>query len=321
MGSGAYSMVEKIAFLFPGQGSQSIGMGQSMAAKSQRAAQLIKSADDILGFSLSKIMFEGPEEELKKTAVTQPALFVASAAALEWLRENGIQPSLAAGHSLGEYSALYCAGVLNFEDALKLVYARGSAMNEAALNQPGVMAAILGLPFDIVNSVCAEASGDGSVCSLANFNAESQIVISGNAEAVQKATQLAKAAGALKVVPLNVSGAFHSILMSPAALRMRSVLQSVSFSNASIPVVTNVDALPTREAADFKEKLILQIDHSVLWHSSVVKLTELGATVFIEVGAGRVLSTLARKWDKTKTILSTEEPDTVENHKRRFSCV
>lgn len=311
-------MVGKICFLFPGQGSQSIGMGKMAFEKSAGAHKLFENADQILGFSLSDVMFNGPEEKLKDTSITQPALFLASAAALELLNERGIKATHAAGHSLGEYSALYAAGVIGFEDALYLVRERGLAMTSAALANPGTMAAIIGLEASKVDEVCRTASSDGLVCSPANFNSESQIVISGSTAAVLKAMDLATAEGAAKVVQLNVSGAFHSALMTSAAIKMKGLLEKTKFHDATFPVITNVDVKPTTSANEFKEKLFLQIDHPVRWHESMKKMLELEAESFIEVGSGRVLSTIIKKLDRKKIVLCTDEFESIE---RSFACV
>jgi len=301
----------KIAFLFPGQGSQAIGMGKAAASASPEARQIAERADAVLGFDLSKIMFEGPDDRLKDTAITQPALYVASAMALEQLRERGLKADWTAGHSLGEYSALYAAGAIDFETGLKLVKERGRIMSEAGKARPGAMAAIIGLDAEKLEAVCREASASG-VCAPANYNSESQIVISGEAAAVAKAMELATAAGAAKVVQLNVSGAFHSPLMSDAAAQMNVCLDAASFRDASVPVLTNVDAAPTTAAGDFKKKLFQQIDHPVRWHESMKGLNELGAEAFIEVGSGRVLSTMAKKLDRKKTVAATDDAEGIE---------
>lgn len=301
----------KIAFLFPGQGSQAIGMGKAAADSSAQARQLAQRADGVLGFELSKTMFEGPEDRLKDTAVTQPALYVASAMALEQLKTRGLKATWTAGHSLGEYSALYAAGALDFETGLNLVKERGRIMSEAGKEKPGAMAAVIGLDAEKLEAVCREAASLG-VCAPANYNSESQIVISGEAAAVAKAMELATAAGAAKVVPLNVSGAFHSPLMSEAAARMKVFLDAATFRDASIPVLTNVDAAPTTASADFKKKLFQQIDHPVRWHESMKRLNELGADAFIEVGSGRVLSTMAKKLDRKKSVAATDDMEGVD---------
>ncbi len=308
-------MVTQAAFLFPGQGSQYVGMGKAAAEASAAAKQRSQEADQWLGFSLSQIMFEGPEEKLRDTAITQPALFVASALALERLREKSIAPWCVAGHSLGEYSALYAAGVLSFSDALMLVQARGRAMQAAAEKNLGTMAAIIGLNATQVTDICRAASGPESVCAPANFNSESQIVISGGFAAVNRAVEAAKAAGAAKAIQLNVSGAFHSPLMSPAVEAMRPVIMAANFQDASVPVYTNVDAEPTRSGAEFKRKLIEQIDHPVRWHDTLRRLILDGAQTFIEVGSGKVLGTMAKKLDRSKTVLWTDEFDGIEKLK------
>lgn len=300
-------MVGKIAYLFPGQGSQYLGMGKSESQSSSSAKQYLERADDILKFGLSKIMFEGPEEKLKETDITQPAMFLVSAMSLELLKEKGIKPSWVAGHSLGEYSALYSAGVLNFEQTLRLVYERGKAMKEAVLLSPGIMAAVIGLDLFKINEICEIVTQSVGVCSTANFNSPSQVVISGTSQAILKATALLMEAGAAKVMPLHVGGGFHSSLMSPAAQMMKIVLEQTHFSSPNVPVITNVDAKSTTNPEDFREKLIQQIDHSVLWHPSLVKLLELGADTFVEVGAGKVLSVLAKKLDPQKVVLWTDD--------------
>ncbi len=293
-------------------------MAKAAFDKSASVRQLFEQADKIMGFSITSIMFEGPEDKLKDTAITQPALFLASAAGLELLKEKGIQASFGAGHSLGEYSALYAAGVVSFEDALFLVRQRGLLMSEAGIQAPGTMAAIIGLDAAKIEEVCRNASSEGHVCAPANFNSESQIVISGTIAAVQKAMELATAAGAAKVVQLNVSGAFHSPLMGPAAQKMKEILATKTFFNATYPVLTNVDAQSTTNADEFKQKLVKQIDHPVRWHESMKKVLELGAESFIEVGSGRVLSTMIKKLDRKKTVLCTDDFESIE---RSLQCV
>lgn len=269
-------------------------------------------ADAIVGFALSQIMLEGPEDKLRDTAVTQPALFVTSVVACDKLTEKGIVASFVAGHSLGEYSALYAAGVLTFEDALKLVVARGKAMQEAAQASQGTMAAILGLKSDAIKKICSDVSAAGDVCAAANFNSDVQTVISGSINGVNKAMELAKAAGAAKTVPLSVSGAFHSPLMKPAAEKLKLAIDKTPFANARIPVITNVDAKPTTAAEDFKRKLVEQIDHSVLWDDSLRALLSNGAEAFIEVGAGKVLSSMIKRLDRSKTAVYTDDFETLE---------
>lgn len=286
-------------------------MGKAAAEASLEAKQLAASADQILGFGLSKLMFEGPEDQLRETSVTQPALFVASAMALETLKKRGLRPTWTAGHSLGEYSALYAAGAIDFETGVKLVKERGRLMSETGKEKPGAMAAVIGLETAKLEAVCKEASAAG-VCAPANYNSDSQIVISGESAAVAKAMELATAAGAMKVVQLNVSGAFHSPLMSAAAGRMKIFLDGATVRDASVPVVTNVDAVATTGAADFKKKLFQQIDHPVRWNESMKRLIELGAEAFIEVGSGRVLSTMTKKLDRKKISVATDDADAID---------
>jgi [acyl-carrier-protein] S-malonyltransferase len=269
-------------------------------------------ADAIVGFGLTQLMLEGPEDKLRDTAVTQPALFVTSAVACDKLAEKGIQPSFVAGHSLGEYSALYAAGVLTFDDALRLVVARGRAMQEAAAASQGTMAAILGLKADQIKQICNDVTAGGDVCAAANFNSDVQTVISGSVSGVNKAMELAKAAGAAKTVPLSVSGAFHSPLMKPAAEKLKLVIDKTPFADAKVPVITNVDAKATTSAADFKRKLVEQIDHSVLWDDSLRVLLGAGAEAFIEVGAGKVLSSMIKRLDRSKTAVYTDDFETLE---------
>ncbi len=287
-------------------------MGKVAFERSSAAKKLFEQADEILGFGLSQIMFEGPEEKLRDTAVTQPALFLASAAALELLKEKSIQPSIVAGHSLGEYSALYAANVLSFEQGLKLVQERGRAMNAAAAAHPGSMAAIIGLTASQVEDICESSSDASAVCAPANFNTESQIVVSGDASAVTKAMAQATAQGAPKVIALNVSGAFHSALMSPAANAMSKVIEATIFKDTQIPVVTNVDAQKTFQGAEFKKKLVSQIDHAVRWHESMLTILKENVEMYIEVGAGRVLSTMAKKLDRKKTVLATDDMASID---------
>lgn len=305
-------MVNKISYLFPGQGSQIIGMGRSYAEKSKTAMELFQKADRILGFSLSDIMWNGPEEKLKQTEFAQPALYTASAAGLELLKERGLQPFRLAGHSLGEYSALYAGGVFSFEEGLQLVYERGKAMSEAGKKNPGTMAAIIGFPIETLEYICKEVSNSNSYCGPANYNSDSQVVISGHIESVKLAMEKCTSAGAAKTIQLNVAGAFHSPLMNWATQVMSSKISQLSFNDAKVPVVTNVDSKDTLLGNDFKSKLIKQIENAVLWDPTLKKLNELGTEIFIEVGPGRVLSTMAKKLDRKKTVLCTDEWDALD---------
>lgn len=280
----------KLAFVFPGQGSQSVGMGQGFAEK------LLKEASLVLGFDLLKICFEGPEDELKKTHISQPAILTVSIAALELLKSKGVKADVVAGHSLGEYSALVAAGSISFSDAVKLVHLRGQFMQDAIPLGVGAMAAVLNLPYEKVLECCKTAQSKG-VVELANFNSPDQIVISGVKEAVEEASRLCKEAGAKRVIPLAVSAPFHSSLMKPAAEKLKIELDKVSFKNADISVVANVNAETEISADQIKDNLYKQVVGSVLWVDSVKKMISMGVTTFIEVGPGKVLSGLIKKID------------------------
>jgi [acyl-carrier-protein] S-malonyltransferase len=299
-------MTRKIAYLFPGQGSQAVGMGRDAAQLNPAAAQLFANADAQLGYGIQAICFDGPEDELKKTENTQPALFVSSAATLEVLRANGIQPSAVAGHSLGEYTALYAAGVFDFATGLRLVRTRGLAFAEAGSHRPGAMAAIIGLTIDQVKSACAAASVDGKVVVPANLNEPTQCVISGDPAAVEAACEACKAAGAKRALPLPVSGAFHSPLVAPAAETMRAALSAAQLAAPSTLFVNNVDAQLLTEAEAIRDSLVRQVTGSVRWVELVERLAETGVTDFVEVGSGKVLGGLVRRIRKEAVCHSTE---------------
>ena len=285
----------KIAYIFPGQGSQSVGMGQNLCSHSEAARTLFEQADEYLGEKISTLCFYGPEDALKQTVHTQPALYVTSAAALAVLRERGVpSPEAVAGHSVGEYAALYAAGAFDFETGLRLVSRRAQEMHRAALTQPGAMAAVLGLSAEQVVAVCAEAQSAGPV-SAANFNGGGQVVISGSAAGVAKASELAKAAGAKRVLPLNVSGAFHSALMAPAVEAMEYALRDAAIHTASIPIVANLTADYETTPDEIRTNLAAQIDHPVRWEETILRLVSDGFDEFVEVGSGTVLAGLMKR--------------------------
>lgn len=295
--------MKKIALIFPGQGAQAVGMGKDFYETSPEARAVFDAADSILGYPLSKIIFEGPEEKLKETLYTQPAVFTVSAAMLAALRKSAasagvaIEPVFAAGHSLGEYTALYSAGVFDLDVALSLVKSRAGFIQDASIKIPGTMAAILGLDDDKTAEVCA-ASGAEAV----NFNSPGQIVIAGTLGAVEKAMTFAKEKGALKAIPLNVSGAFHSSLMKDAAQKMSAVLESANLVAAHYPVVMNVDAAPRSDASAIRQKLVSQIDHPVLWEKSVRAMLAAGVELFVEIGPGKVLTGLIKRIERKAAV-------------------
>lgn len=281
-----------IAFVFPGQGSQYVGMGKDLYEQVPEARQQFDQADSLLGFSLSKICFEGPEEELKQTKNTQPAIFLHSMVAVSLYR--GEHAAMAAGHSLGEYSALVYAGALTFEDGLRLVRLRGELMQQAGIEQPGTMAAVVGLEPNAVDEVCGIASQSGIV-QAANFNSPGQIVISGSVAGVRKAMELAKERGSKLVKELPVSGAFHSPLMEFAGNGLRSALQKTSFKDAAIPVYANVTARPVQKAEEIRRLLYEQLTKPVRWEESVTNMALAGAATFVEIGPGKVLQGLIKR--------------------------
>ncbi len=285
----------KIAFVFPGQGSQYVGMGKDLVAKFSYTKRFFDEANSSLGFDLAKLCFEGPEDELKKTEITQPAILTVSAICLEVMKSfGGIKAEAVAGHSLGEYSALYAAGALGFKDAVKLVNSRGRFMQTAVPLGEGTMAAILGLDHNVVKEICVKASEKG-VVEAANINSPGQIVISGKVAGVAEASRLCREAGAKKVIELQVSAPFHSSLMKPAADELAGELSRVTIRDASIPVVSNVTADYATDAQTIKELLIKQMTSPVLWEDSIMKLSGDGFDTFIEVGPGKVLAGLIRK--------------------------
>jgi [acyl-carrier-protein] S-malonyltransferase len=299
------------AFLFPGQGSQSVGMGKGFYESSTGAKAVFEEANDALGFDLARLVFEGPETELALTANTQPAVLTASVAAATACAERGLKPALAAGHSLGEYTALVVAGALRFADAVRIVRKRGEFMQEAVPVGTGAMAAIMGIELAAVEQVCTEAA-KGEVVEIANVNSAMQIVIAGHRTAVERAVALATERGGKMSVMLPVSAPFHCSLMAPAGTRLAPELEAAAVSDPKIPVVRNVDAGVTRTAEDVRPFLLRQVASPVRWTQCVQQLASEGATAFVEVGPGRVLSGLLRRIMKEARGQSIEDPAGLE---------
>jgi [acyl-carrier-protein] S-malonyltransferase len=296
-----------IAFLFPGQGSQSVGMGKDLAEKYPIARQTFEEAEDALGIKLSQLCFEGPEDLLRLTENTQPAILTVSVAAWRVLDEKGIKPAFVAGHSLGEYSAHVAAGTISFADAVRAVRNRGRYMQEAVPVGSGSMAAILSMSLDAVTAVCSDAA-QGEVCQPANINSPEQIVISGHTAAVERAATLADERGAKRAKVLPVSAPFHCSLMKPAQERLALDLQALRFSTPSIPVICNVDAVAVTAADPAREALVRQVTGSVKWNQSMQWLSAQGGVqTFIEVGPGKVLCGLMRQIDRSKKCLNLED--------------
>ena len=300
-----------IAFLFPGQGSQVAGMGRALVDSHPAARAIFDEADYVLGFPMSRLCFEGPEDQLKLTENTQPALLTVSTAAWSVLREQGFKPGYVAGHSLGEYSALVAAGSLKFADALRLVRNRGRYMQEAVPAGVGAMAALLKLPPEKLDGVLNEAA-QGEVVSAANFNSPDQVVIAGSAAAVHRAVDLAKAAGAKRGVLLPVSAPFHCALMEPAQRRLKADLDATEFADLEFPLINNWQARAITTGAEAREGLYHQVPGSVLWSNSMRLLIEAGVQRFVEVGVGAVLCGLLKNIDPTRRSVSFSEPSSLE---------
>ncbi|HXT62223.1 MAG TPA: ACP S-malonyltransferase [Pyrinomonadaceae bacterium] len=310
----------KIAFIFPGQGSQSAGMGKDLAEKFPAARQVFEEADDALGFALSELCFNGPAEELQLTENTQPAILTTSVAALRAMEAEGFpQPDFVAGHSLGEYSALVAAGSLSLSDAVKTVRARGRYMQEAVPVGTGAMAAILGSNLETVNAACGEAA-QGQVCSAANINSPGQIVIAGDAGAIDRAMEILKAKGAKRAVKLNVSAPFHCALMKPAQDRLAADLDGLQFGDFAIPLVTNVDAKSIKTGAEARDSLVRQVSQPVRWLESVEFLSNHGVQTFIEIGTGKVLSGLVRQINRELRCLNVEDESSLRTTREAFEA-
>lgn len=300
----------KIAFIFPGQGSQSIGMGVELS-NYENSKQYFVKADEVLGFGLSSLMSEGPQEELTVTYNAQPALLTVGSMIASRLSEAGITPAYTAGHSLGEYTALVASGVLSFEDGVCAVHKRGQFMNEAVPAGEGAMAAILGLDAKALEAVTESITTAGYPVQPANLNCPGQIVISGTKEGVDRACVELKEAGAKRAIPLNVSGPFHSSLMKPAANNLKSALDDLQMKDALIPVIANVNAQAVTDKETIKQLLVEQLYSPVLWEDSVRTLIESGVTHFIECGPGKVLSGLVKKIDRSVTVMPVYDEETL----------
>ncbi len=311
-------MTSSIAFLFPGQGSQAVGMGKELAAMFPVAQETFDEADAALGYKLSQLCFEGPEDQLKLTEITQPAILTVSVAAYRVLESTGITPNFVAGHSLGEYSAHVAAGTLDFKDAVRTVRNRGKYMQEAVPVGVGAMAAILMLPVDTIREICQEAA-QGEVCEPANINSADQVVISGSKGAVERAAEMCKARGAKRAVMLPVSAPFHCSLMQPAQDRLAADLKALTFHPMEVPLITNVDAKIIQSSDSGRDALIRQVTGAVQWERSMRELVGSGVGTFVEVGPGKVLCGLMRQIDRTQTCFNVEDQASLQKLENHFS--
>ncbi|MFC3882609.1 ACP S-malonyltransferase [Bacillus songklensis] len=314
----------KLAFVFPGQGSQTVGMGKDFADQYEVAGSMYNQVDDVLGFKLTDIIFNGSQEKLTLTYHAQPALLATSMVMLEQFKTSGIAPDYTAGHSLGEYSALVAAGALSFPDAVKAVYLRGKFMDEAVPAGEGTMAAILGMEAQALKEVTDEITNQGDVVQLANINCPGQIVISGTTAGVEKASALAKERGAKRAISLVVSGPFHSSLMKPAAQKLEQVLNEVTVTDAEVPVISNVTAEPMTTKGEIKQRLVEQLYSPVRWEESIQTLLDNGVDTFIEIGPGKVLAGLIKKINRRANVFSVYDlqsmNQTIEAIKEEKSC-
>jgi [acyl-carrier-protein] S-malonyltransferase len=303
----------KIAFIFPGQGAQAVGMGKDVYEQAPESRAVFERADKVLGFELSKLIFEGPDEQLKQTFNTQPALLATSIALYEAFKQQRVAPDYVAGHSLGEYSALVVAGVLSLEDALATVRTRGLLMERAVPNGQGAMAAALGAVPEALAALCRDISSQVGVVELANLNCPGQIVVSGSKEGVAAVVGRGKEAGAKRMIPLEVSGPFHSSLMKPAAEQLGEALTKVHFGEAHVPVIANVTARPVTQPEQIRQLLIEQVYSPVRWEESVAWLISQGVDRFVEIGSGSVLAGLIKKIDRSVSVVSLNSLESIRN--------
>lgn len=302
----------KIAFVFPGQGAQAVGMGRDVYEAVPNSRAVFQKGDEVLGFPLSQLIFEGPDSELKQTVNTQPALLTASVAYLEALNEKGFTADYVAGHSLGEYSALVAAGVLSYEDAVRLVRLRGQFMEEAVPGGQGAMAAVLGADREALGELCKKISEESGIVELANVNCPGQIVVSGSQAGVNAVVERVKEAGGKRAIPLEVSGPFHSSMMKAAAERLADELNNVTFNAPTVPVVVNVTAAPVTDPEEIRQLLVRQVYSPVLWQDSIEWLIANGVDTIFEIGSGSVLAGLIRKIDKTVKVININSLESVQ---------
>ncbi|MBS7530377.1 ACP S-malonyltransferase [Hazenella sp. IB182353] len=313
--------MNKIAFIFPGQGSQQVGMGASLVKENESAAKFYREADEKLGFSLSQICFKGPDEKLQYTAITQPAILTTSVALYQaFMEKASIAPAFVAGHSLGEYTALVAAGVISFPDAVLTVHKRGKWMDEAVPAGKGAMAAVLKLEKEKLELICEAVSQEIGIVEIANYNSVDQIVISGERDAVVEASKRAEDAGARKVIPLAVSGPFHSSLMQPAAQHLTAELEQVHLADGRVPLVSNVTARAVNKRDEIIRLLVDQVTSPVRFEESIQFMIDQGVTVFIEFGAGRVLTGLIKKIDRKVKTLAVYDAESIDSVIAEIGC-